>query len=101
MKKPAPKKRRRSSKKAPMSMAFVRRMLEQNGVGVQEERSVPTLRLHVKLKAKNKFGVASSFYVEAREVGEFMWLGVRQSISVPKERMGDALKLLQRLHELG
>jgi hypothetical protein len=97
----APKKRRRSSKKAPMSMAFVRRMLESGGALVREERPLPWLCLTVPLKKKSKLGVIRQIHLEMREYGdEGVVVRVRDFI-VPKHRADDAIKLLQRLHELG
>jgi hypothetical protein len=90
-------KRRRSSKRRPMTMTEVRRFLTEDGIVSREEMPVAEVRLEVPMK---KADFRGKFHVIMSDGKEKAYLRCSVSVSVSKERVGDALRLLRRLHEM-
>jgi hypothetical protein len=91
-------KRRRSSKRKPMTLASVARSVDPDLASAHVKASQPVLQLTVPTKVQ-KSGMW--FTVAAHETGESLFLRLPAAVSVRKERLNEALKLLRRLHELG
>jgi len=96
VKKAAPK--RRSSKRAPMTLAAVRRFLD-DGITTAEYVPRETVRVTVPMKKKS-YPLGLFFVVLMEDAHQNVFLRLPSTVSVPKDRVNDALKLLRRLHEL-
>jgi len=81
-----------------MTLAAVRRFLD---ISITPEVYVPreTVRLTVPMKKKGS-PLGLSFVVLMEDAHQNVYLRLPSTVSVPKERVNEALKLLRRLHEL-
>lgn len=94
-------KRRRSSKKRPMSSATMRRFLEAEGVRVTEiqPQKEPSYRFTMPIRSKD--GGTNFISIRANDLGEIgLFLFLEGGVTVPKEDVFKALGLIRRLYRL-
>lgn len=93
-------KRRRSSKRSPtkpVTLEVLAKMVDSDLASARVKNSQPVLQLTVPTKPQKE---GLWFTVAAHDAGEAVYLRLSSAISVPKDNLNEALKLLRRLHEL-
>lgn len=92
--------RRRSSKRKPtkpVTLDSLAKMVDPDLASARVKNSQPVLQLTVPTKPQKE---GLWFTVTVHDAGEHVYLRLTSAVSVPKDRLNEALRLLRRLHEL-